>query len=271
MRILMKNELERAFRNKWFYATLLICLLAVIYDTFTEVIPVRNAMDIYIATDGYPIPNLYNRWMELQSGRAVSWLLHLIFPLLVCIPYSISIYSDVETRYVYSIISRIDKKKYFLSKLFTQFLVGFAVVMFTMIISFMITASILPVGTPIAGLQYMPANTEVFGKAFYRHPLLMSVIVMILQSVMFALIGCLSYTFAYLLRNGVMVVVSAFTIYFFESVVAPLIQVENPMLGCSYLFQLTYSSVGVFLFELFIILITVIMTYFLRAKKRDEL
>lgn len=271
MKVLMKNELDRAFKNKWMYITLAVCLSIVLYDIYKVVIPTRKAMDIYINSWGYPLPNLYNRWMELNNLSTASRLLHFIFPLLVCIPYSSSIYSDVESKYIYSIIIRIDKKKYFLGKLITQFIVGFSVVMFTMTVSFLLTASILPAGVPLPGLQYIARANSIFGYLFYKCPLLISIAIMILESIFFSIIGCLSYTFAYLLKNGIMVIVSAFTIYFFEEVVTPLIGIKNPMLECSYLIRLTNKSVITFLVEIAVVLAIVLFSYFFRIRKKDEL
>lgn len=271
MKTLMKNELDRALKNKWLYITFLVSLIIIIYDMYKVVIPTRKAMDIYINSWGYPIPNLYNRWMELCNSSTASKLFHFTFPLLVCIPYSASIYSDVESKYIYSIITKIDKKKYFLSKLITQFIVGVVIVMFTMVVSFALTAVVLPAGKPIPGLQYTANGNSIFGAFFYKHPLIVSILIMLLESVLFSLIGCLSYTFAYVLRNGVMVIVSAFTIYFFEEVITPLLGVKKPMIGCSYLINLTYNSLAVFIIEIIVVLAIIACTYFLRIRKKDEL
>lgn len=271
MKILLKIELNRAFKNKWMYITLAVCLLAVLYDTVKIVIPTRNSMEFYINLWGYPIPNVYNRWMELNNLSTASRLLHFIFPLLICIPYSFSIYSDVEFKYIYNIIVRTDKKKYFLSKLITQFIVGFSVVMYTMIISFLITAELLPLGEPFSGLQYAASANCILGKLFYKSPLMSTVLIMFFESVVFSIIGCLSFTFAYLLRNGVMVIVSAFTIFFFQEVISPLMGLKSTMLECSYIIQLTFDSVYVFILEISVLLVVVICSYFIRRKKKDEL
>ena len=271
MKVLLKIELNRAFKNKWMYITLLVCSVIVLYDIFKIVVPTRIAMEVYANTWGYPVPNLYNQWMELNNFSTASKLLHFIFPLIICIPYSMSIYSDVNSRYIYNIIVRTDKKKYFFSKLVTQFIVGFSVVMYTLLISFLITATLLPAGEPFPGLQYVAGANCILGSLFYKLPLLVSVLIMISESVLFSIIGCISFTFAYLLGNGVMVIVSAFTLYFFEEVVMPLVGAKNPMLACSYLIQLTDDSVPVFLMEIATILITIICSYFLRRRKIDEL
>lgn len=48
MKTLLKIELERAFKNKWFYIILFIELVLVIVDVSTVALPARRAYeDIY--------------------------------------------------------------------------------------------------------------------------------------------------------------------------------------------------------------------------------
>lgn len=65
MKTLLKIELERAFRNKWFYITLLIELILVIVDVVTVALPVRRAYEeFYIPLRDYQIPGAYCLWMD---------------------------------------------------------------------------------------------------------------------------------------------------------------------------------------------------------------
>lgn len=274
MKILIKNELERAFKNKWFYITIFICFAICMYGIYTEVIPFRKNMDTYINFNvgkyQYPVPNLYHCWMELTGMSVVSKLLHFIFPILICIPYAMSLFTDVNSKYSYSIFVRVEKKKYFLSKLIVQFIVGFTVVMFTMVLSFLVTAAVIPAGTPFVCLNYAKTNIHVFGPLFFKAPLFVSVVVMFLQSVFFAIIGCLSYSFAYLLDNEIMVMISPFIIYFLDNVVTQMFD-AMPLYGCSFFSGLSWEYCGLMLVKLAVIIVIIIMTYFVRSKKMDEL
>lgn len=272
MKTMIKNECNRAFRNKWFYVTLIICLSMIIYDLMVEVIPTRHAMNIYLNTSSYPIPNVYNRWMELNNSTA-SKLLHFIFPLLACLPYSMSIYSDIKSKYAYNIFVRINKRKYFLTKLIVQFLVSFSVVLFTMVVSFLLTAAILPIGTPFAGCQtyYVGGPLHIFGSLFYKHPLIVCIFIMLVQSIIFALISCLAYTFAYILNNGIMVITSAFTVYFFENVISPVFGNNYTMFNYSHILRWNNEAMIKILIELIIIVIILAITYGVRSNAKDEI
>lgn len=67
MKTLLKIELERAFKNKWFYIILFIELVLVIVDVSTVALPARRAYeDIYI----------YNlEIIRFQEHIVYGWLL----------------------------------------------------------------------------------------------------------------------------------------------------------------------------------------------------
>ena len=69
MKTLLKIELERAFKNKWFYIILFIELVLVIVDVSTVALPARRAYeDIYIQFRDYQIPGAY-RSEERRVGK----------------------------------------------------------------------------------------------------------------------------------------------------------------------------------------------------------
>ena len=105
MKTLLKIELERALKNKWFYITLLIELILVIVDVVTVALPARRAYeDIYIQFRDYQIPGAYCLWM-VANCSSVYKLFHLIFPLLISIPYTYTIYIIlIFAKQLYSIV-----------------------------------------------------------------------------------------------------------------------------------------------------------------------
>jgi len=98
-------------------------------------------------------------------------------PLLTALPYSISILMDVKKHYVNNIFTRIDKKKYYKAKLFAQFIVGGFVASFPLVISFVVTAMILPAFKPESvSSQFNFSKLSVFGDLFFKAPFAMAVI-----------------------------------------------------------------------------------------------
>ena len=96
--------------------------------------------------------------------------------------------------------------------------------MFELLGSFVLTLAILSVGTPFPGLNYSLGATSIFGRFFYSNPSLTIIIAIILESLLFGLIGCISYIFAYILNNGIVVMTAPFTIYLFENIISQLFQ-----------------------------------------------
>ena len=119
MKKLLKIELERALKNKWFYICLLIGFAIVAKDIYAVAYNTRKYYYLDVNDAVYQFPGTYCKWMVTNCSSMYK-LLHLIFPLLISVPYSYTIYSDIKGCYVGNIISRTDKKLYYGSKLITQ-------------------------------------------------------------------------------------------------------------------------------------------------------
>lgn len=61
MKALMKIELERAFKNKWFYVSVSITLLIVLMDIWQNVLPIRKNMESWLNGSDYQCPGLYTQ------------------------------------------------------------------------------------------------------------------------------------------------------------------------------------------------------------------
>lgn len=272
MKTLLKIELERAFKNKWFYITLCIELVLVIADVCTVALPARMAYEeFYIPVRDYQIPGTYCYWMVVNNGT-VYRLFHFIFPLLISIPYVFTIYNDIKSNYVYNITSRIDKSRYYLSKLLTQFIVGTAVVAFALISSFVLTAAILPLEHPTkASAEYNISVTKAFPELFYNHTFVSVIVFIVLESVVFGIIGCIGFIFSYLLNNVIMVMLSSFIIYYMDFVLSNLCGRYGSLMTASKIGILHKAWVTGLVAELMIIAVTAVVVCIIRMKKKDIL
>lgn len=119
---------------------------------------------------GIQLPGLYMKWMGVRPGSYV-FLYYFIMPLLTALPYSISILMDVKKHYVNNIFTRIDKEV-LQSEAFAQFIVGGFVASFPLVISFVVTAMILPAFKPESvSSQFNFSKLSVFGDLFLKHRL----------------------------------------------------------------------------------------------------
>ena len=209
MNKLIKIELERAFKNKMLIISVVIGLVIVGFNIWNEIIPARKTLDKLLEMgkySGIQLPGLYMKWMGVRPGSYV-FLYYFIMPLLTALPYSISILMDV-------------KKKYYKAKLFAQFIVGGFVASFPLVISFVVTAMILPAFKPESvSSQFNFSKLSVFGDLFFKAPFAMAVIVFLFAFVGFGLINCIAYIFADLVNNRFMVALTPFMMYFFYYIV----------------------------------------------------
>lgn len=270
MKTLLKIELERAFKNKWFYIILFIELVLVIVDVSTVALPARRAYeDIYIQFRDYQIPGAYCLWM-VANCSSVYKLFHLIFPLLISIPYTYTIYNDVKRNYIYNIACRISKKKYYMSKLITQFVVGTVVVAFCLLSSFILTAAILPLEHPtLASAEYKFSNIRIFSTIYYNHTFIAVILFIILESFVFGIIGCIGFVFAYLLNNVIMVMLSTFIIYYMDFIVSNLFGRYGSLMAASKIAILYKDWAAGFVIELMIIVVAEVVMCIVQMNKKD--
>ena len=79
------------------------------------------------------------------------------------------------------LLQELKKKYYFLTKMMVQFISSSLVVAIPLVLSFVITAMILPVEHPLkAAGSYSVRNSSIFGELFYSSPFIYCIIVDIL-------------------------------------------------------------------------------------------
>ena len=180
MKKLLKIELERALKNKWFYICLLIGFAIVAKDIYSVAYNTRKYYYLDVNDAVYQFPGTYCKWMVTNCSSMYK-MLHLIFPLLISVPYSYTIYSDIKGCYVGNIISRTDKKLYYGSKLITQFITGFLIVFIILTTSFIATAAFLPLEHPTKASFTYGVHPDVrLGRLFYTKPFLSACLYIIL-------------------------------------------------------------------------------------------
>ncbi len=270
MKALMKIELERAFKNKWFYISVSITLLIVLMDIWQNVLPIRKNIEFWLNGSDYQCPGLYMQWMEINL-RAPSMIYHFIIPLLAALPYSMSIYTDVKNHYINNIVTKIEKKKYYLSKLITQFISGGCIAILPLLCSFIVTAMILPAVHPVAATGQYPLNEwKVFGNLFFYNPLLFVIILLIIDFVGFGMINCIAYIFADLLDNKYMVALSPFIIYFLQYVVCSMIG-RDSIRTYLQVVNMRVQYLGYILFDFTVLIAAIVIAYIVRCKRKDIL
>ncbi len=264
MKKLLKIELDRALNNKWFYICLVIGLACVVKDVYSVAYYTKEGYDLYVNMPYYQFPGVYCKWFVTNCSSMYK-LLHLIFPLLISVPYSYTIYSDIKSGYAGNIVSRTDKKMYYGAKLITQFITGFLVVFIILATSFIATAAVLPMEHPtITSFTYGVHIETWIGKLFYTKPLIGAFAAVLLEAVTFGVIGCISFVFAYILANGIMVIIIYYTEFIISSALGRPYMMDMSRIG---LFKGIY--IKPFFIEMLVLIIIIGISYIARVKKKD--
>lgn len=109
MKNLFKNEMERALKNKGMIIALCVSMVIILLDIYQNAIGVRLHMSEYQKTYEYQTPGLYNRWIGISTSR-YHMVLNFIFPILISLPYTISIYTDIKRKSLFTFVCLIPRQ-----------------------------------------------------------------------------------------------------------------------------------------------------------------
>ena len=93
----------------------------------------------------------------------------------------------------------------------------------------------------------------------------------VLESVVFGIIGCIGFIFSYLLNNVIMVMLSSFIIYYMDFVLSNLCGRYGSLMTASKIGILHKAWVTGLVAELMIIAVTAVVVCIIRMKKKDIL
>lgn len=278
MKEIMKIELERAFKNKLFWIALLGGIICFSLHIFRIVIPdaflLRNIewQDPIIAEiySQVQLPNLYMDYSGIYLG-SFTLAFYFILPILTCIPYSMSIYTDSKSHYINQLVLRVGNARYQFAKLITQFIVCGVIAVMPMIFSFVGTAMLLPSVLPeISSPTYLIYDKIIFSNLFYNLPLLYVLLSWCINFIGFGLIGCLSFALSDVVENRFMTALAPFMLYFCQHVMASSFgksSIKNALIlvGTNY----TMAREAIYWFVAMIIII--IVAYTVKVRRQDLL
>ncbi len=210
MTALLKIELRRAFFNYRFAAALVLAIVIVIAHLVWSVIPASYEQEMYVDLVGYPL-SVFNRWIGGWSGSVFPALFFLVLPLLVCLPYSDSIYVDRKDGWAAQAISRNSARSYYVSKFATAFAVGVVVSCVPLMLDFYLTSLFLPMGQPSAASGLFPIFPySMWGDIYYSNAFQYTGMYLALIAVTSGLLACIPLSLSRVLTNRAIVLCSAF-------------------------------------------------------------
>lgn len=148
---MIRNELSKLFHNKLLYVALVIGLLSCLIGLVSYF---DTAYWAYLAERPEEL-SAYNAWLDcLSVGSSVY---RIVFPLII-IPFLDSYYLERKSGYQHFIVSRIGKRKYFLTKWFVGACSAAMIVLTILGITFFVCALLFPFNQPLAETSHLHKN-----------------------------------------------------------------------------------------------------------------
>ncbi len=179
MNALLAMELNKAYRNLWFYLVLGVMTAIAVASAFgcISYIVESGSYSEHINYHNYMMPYVsspYRWWISLDFLSPFSILFYQLAPLLCAAVYSWSYRSEYDAGYLNQVYTRASRCRYLASKAFATFCVGASVVIIPQIINICVLACYLPLYTPsVVDQFYLGVNGLDYGsELFYQVPLL---------------------------------------------------------------------------------------------------
>lgn len=212
----IKIELKKALQNKM---TLFISVLLMILAGFH----IMNAVGVYNACysaelrgeeSGNPvlvIISVFTRWLGADVASFESSFFYFILPIAAALPYGWSLAGEMSSGYTKNILSRVDRKIYFLSKYIAVFISGAVVILFPLLLDFGVLSMILP---SIRGDSVYPYGVIgepcMWSNIYFEHPLLYVFMYIMLDGLFAGLIASISTASAVFIKQKLAVVLIPF-------------------------------------------------------------
>lgn len=210
---LLKVEWAKAFWNKHFFGALFVGVAMSCIHIVTSILP-----NLPVPLELSQLDTPYNLWMGIDGMNAMHFSFYFILPLLVAIPYSDSLWLDRKNGYMKVSIIRTTRRKYYSSKFVICFIMGFLVVMCTLMFDFMAASMLLPSALPphpSFGPYYSLQTLEYFVGVYYTSPLLFVMMYTGIASLYGAIFSCFCFSLSFLVNNKFVILSGAFILMLF--------------------------------------------------------
>jgi len=220
MKALLKTELHKALKNKYFFITLIIASVIAILGAINRINEYQIVLELVNADKAahggvswrnpyLPADTLFTYWIGGECFSLYFSLYFLLIPLFAAFPYGWSYFMEYKKGYVKNVITRTSKKNYFLAKYIAVFIAGGLVVALPLLLNFLTVSCFVPARTP--SVLYSAYTYVVFSQMwsalFYTHPFVYVGLYLLLNFAFGGLIACLCLAISFVIKNRVAVLV----------------------------------------------------------------
>lgn len=205
MKKLVRMECVKAFRNKYFWFSLMLGMLFSVMSILYSVGSFELAKENFIFS-GNPMTGnigLYNSWLGGESSSLGETLFFTLLPLLAILPYGWSFCHERNQGYLKYIAVRCNKRKYFLAKYIASFLSGGVVIIIPLVFSFIVTACFIPAYCPqiIYAPYYSVVHGSLWSEIFFNDPLIFVVLYLIIDFIFGGFFATFGYAAGLFIKN----------------------------------------------------------------------
>ncbi len=155
-------ELNRMMKSRKFMTAFIISMVIVLLDV---------GQDFYDYYQGMNHYSVFEKWMGVRYYTLGSTMWNFLFMLLVSIPFSCSLCSELKNHYGLHIITKIGKKKYYSTKVIISFISGFMISFVALVLDFMLLALYNRATYPeVDAMTVSISQYDFLSVMFYTHP-----------------------------------------------------------------------------------------------------
>lgn len=224
----LKLELKKAFKNKFFWISVVLgCLITLLsfehmvnmyYEGMSAIS--GNSTDI-IYDPHIGINTVFNCWIGGEPFSLGSSIYFFVFPLLIALPYGWSYSEERKCGYRRMMITKTGKKKYYCAKYVAVFLSGEVAMVLPLIFNFWMTLLVVPAILPDVTMNmfYGVFGGSFLAELYYTVPFLYVAIYLFIDFVYCGFLVCICMAVSGIVRQKWGVVLIPFLLLLFVHVI----------------------------------------------------
>lgn len=224
----LKLELKKAFKNKFFWISVVLgCLITLLsfehmvnmyYEGMSAIS--GNSTDI-IYDPHIGINTVFNCWIGGEPFSLGSSIYFFVFPLLIALPYGWSYSEERKCGYRRMMITKTGKKKYYCAKYVAVFLSGGVAMVLPLIFNFWMTLLVVPAILPDVTMNmfYGVFGGSFLAEFYYTVPFLYVAIYLFIDFVYCGFLVCICMAVSGIVRQKWGVVLIPFLLLLFVHVI----------------------------------------------------
>ncbi len=154
----------------------------------------------------------YDAWLYCLSVSEGSFY-KAMFPILICLPYLPTFYSDRKSPFIFSITTRTSYLRYLRIKIEVGLISAISVILLILVFWLCVCFALFPHNLPITEFNYLPKGA--FSQYFVLQPMRYITIIILLNLITGALFYLISMAISFVAKNKRLVIALPFIVYLF--------------------------------------------------------